>query len=196
MSFWTCNIAIAQLSYRSFSQTSCGVENWVAGEGTGISFASCTNSLTATCYKCKCYQHMSRKAVAKTELHDCPKSPQQEPLQPLQPSVHQPPWTFFWPRHEIARYLVQDTTLKISHRVRLPNRNLEVRLLGSSSHEIFPCLHWRPLVAFVHACLFCGFSFALLGRSLQSARLLERKWVLVVFGHSHLLYPKTCPASS
>ena len=53
---------------------------------------------------------------------------------------------------------------------------------------------WRFLFARVgaHLC-FCPpvwSSFALLGRSLQPAGLLERKWVLACFGHSQLLTSK------
>ena len=53
---------------------------------------------------------------------------------------------------------------------------------------------WRSLFARVGALVLLPVpvwsSFALLGRSLQPAGLLERKWVLACFGHSQLLTSK------
>ena len=69
----------------------------------------------------------------------------------------------------------------------LLKHSLEARPLGSSSLAIFVCARWGALVLLPVP---VWSSFALLGRSLQPAGLLERKWVLACFGHSQLLTSK------
>ena len=65
--------------------------------------------------------------------------------------------------------------------------SFEARPLGSSSLAIFVCARWSALVLLPVP---VWSSFPLLGRSLQPASLLERKWVLACFGHSQLLTSK------
>ena len=65
--------------------------------------------------------------------------------------------------------------------------SFEARPLGSSSLAIFVCARWRALVLLPVP---VWSSFALLGQSLQTADLLERKWVSACFGHSQLLTSK------
>ena len=62
----------------------------------------------------------------------------------------------------------------------LPKHSFDASLLGSSSLPIFVCMHWESLGNTCGCCLPCGSSFALLGRSLQPASLLEGK---LFFGH-------------
>ena len=75
------------------------------------------------------------------------------------------------------------------YRLYLPlfKHSFEARPLGSSSLAIFVCARWSALVLLPVP---VWSSFALLGRSLQPAGLLERKWVLACFGHSQLLTSK------
>ena len=69
----------------------------------------------------------------------------------------------------------------------LLKHSFEARPLGFSSLAIFVCARWGALVLLPVP---VWSSFALLGRSLQPASLLERKWVVACFGHLQLLTSK------